>query len=608
MAEVNTRPSVALAIAGSGGAGVMTIGTILLEAAARVGYYGLMLRRFGPQVRGGESVALLQLSTRPIHSPPDTYDALIAIDWRRLETFLDEIPLAPESVIIGDPKHGEPPAAITAGGKRVLNAHFADVAAECRNARANVVALGAASALVGLPEEQVHAELSRRLHHKAAKARHSISHRSHTETAAAEPAEQPVGPEKAFEVGYRFGASLGASLRLDPADRNGAPMRGDESTDNGTRWLLSGNQALGLGALRGGVRFVAGYPITPATEIAEWLEPRLPQLGGTFVQAEDELAAITMVIGASFGGVPAMTVTSGPGLALMIESLGLATAAEVPALVVDVQRVGPSTGIPTKSEQADLNLAVYGAHGEAPRIVVAPTTIADCVPTTQWALELAETLQTPVVLLSDQQLGQSLAVVDAVPAPTHPTPTRALSHDPTAHRYGTTPTGVSPMVLPGTEGGHWVAEGLTHGESGLPSTAASDHLAQLAKRARKLAQHNYGAHWARCIGDGDLAVLTWGSATGATFEAVRRMHADSANLRGVALRLLAPLPTERLNEHLRGVRSVLVIEQNHGAQLYRLLRAFGEFPFTLTSYARPGPLPLRPGEIEQAIIGWRHAQ
>lgn len=593
---VNTRPTVALAIAGAGGAGVMTLGAILLDAAARAGYYGLLLRRFGPQVRGGESVALLQLGTRPIQAPPDTYDALIAIDWRRLETFLDEIPLAPESVIIGDPKHGEPPAAIAARGKRVLNAHFADVAAECRNARANVVALGVASALVGLPEEQVRAELSRRLRHKAVKAQQTIAGSTNAEGAATEPTVQPTGPDKALEVGYRFGASLDATLRLDPPRHDSA------------RWLLSGNQALALGALRGGVRFVAGYPITPATEIAEWLEPRLQQLGGVFVQAEDELAAISMVIGASFGGSPAMTVTSGPGLALMIESLGLATAAEVPALIVDVQRVGPSTGIPTKSEQADLNLAVYGTHGEAPRIVVAPTAIEDCVATTQWALELAEGLQTPVVLLSDQQLGQSFAVVEAVSAPTHPAPTRSLSRDPTAHRYGATPAGISPMVLPGTEGGHWVAEGLTHGESGLPSTATHDHLAQLEKRARKLAQHNYGPHWAECIGDGDLAVLTWGSATGATFEAVRRMHADSANLRGVALRLLAPLPTERLIEQLRGVRSVLVIEQNHGAQFYRMLRAFGDFPFALTSYARPGPLPLRPGEIEQAIIGWRHAQ
>jgi 2-oxoglutarate ferredoxin oxidoreductase subunit alpha len=228
------------------------------------------------------------------------------------------------------------------------------------------------------------------------------------------------------------------------------------------------------------------------------------------------------------------------------------------------------------------------------------------------------------VLLSDQQLGQSYAVVDRVtdaraPAASPAKPAssasaassakrRVISDDPAARRYAITPSGVSPMVLPGTDFGHWVAEGLVHGESGMPSTAPNDHLAQLDKRARKLLQHDYGAHWAQCIGDGDLAVFTWGSATGATFDAVGRMHADSANLRGVALRLLAPLPTERLTAMLRGVRAVLVVEQNHSAQLYRLLRAFGEFAFSLTNYARPGPLPLRPGEIEQAIIRWRHAQ
>ena len=156
------------------------------------------------------------------------------------------------------------------------------------------------------------------------------------------------------------------------------------------RWNISGNEAAGLGALRGGLRFVAAYPITPATEMLEWLAPRLERLGGALLQAEDELASVNMIIGSSFGGAPSLTATSGPGLSLMMEGLGLAIASETPVVVVNVQRGGPSTGIPTKSEQSDLNLAVYGFHGDAPHLVLAALDIRDCVFTLHWAMRLAE--------------------------------------------------------------------------------------------------------------------------------------------------------------------------------------------------------------------------
>ena len=175
---------------------------------------------------------------------------------------------------------------------------------------------------------------------------------------------------------------------------------------------ISGNEAAGYGAIRGGVRFVAAYPITPATELLEWMAPALAKVGGTLLQAEDELASINMIIGASYGGVPSLTATAGPGLALMAEGIGLAVRAEVPIVVVDVMRGGPSTGIPAKSEQSDLSFAVSGLHGDAPRLVLAPTSIADCLATTQWAVHLAEALQAPAIVLSDQFMGQSRAIID----------------------------------------------------------------------------------------------------------------------------------------------------------------------------------------------------
>ncbi len=164
------------------------------------------------------------------------------------------------------------------------------------------------------------------------------------------------------------------------------------------------------------MRFVAAYPITPASEILEWLAPRLEQVGGSLLQAEDELASVNMIIGASFGGVPALTATSGPGLSLMMEGLGLAVASETPVTVVNVMRGGPSTGIPTKSEQADLNIALYGLHGDAPHLVLAPLDIGDCVFTTQWAVQLAEHLQTVAIVLSDQFLGQSRTISATPPS------------------------------------------------------------------------------------------------------------------------------------------------------------------------------------------------
>ena len=227
--------------------------------------------------------------------------------------------------------------------------------------------------------------------------------------------------------------------------------------------------------------------------------------GVALVQAEDELASINQIIGASYGGVPSLTATAGPGLALMTEGIGLAVAAEVPIVVVDVMRGGPSTGIPAKSEQSDLSFAVDGLHGDAPRLVLAPNGIADCLATSEWAVQLAEALQSPALLLSDQFMGQSRAVIDQ---PTQaPVPAQRLvaaAHTEGYQRYADTPSGVSPMAIPGTPGITYTADGLEHTERGIPSSQARDHVKQLDKRLRKLMQHDYGSRWADIEGDAEL--------------------------------------------------------------------------------------------------------
>jgi 2-oxoglutarate/2-oxoacid ferredoxin oxidoreductase subunit alpha len=559
-----------VALAGSGGSGVMTAGTLLLSAAAKAGAYGLMVRTSGPQIRGGEAAALLRIAPRPVASLDDRFHLLLALDWQNVHRFADEIPLGPASLLIGDEAEGEPPEAFVASGARHVAVPLKKLAKAIAGSWTNMVALGAAAALMGLPDEAVAAALTDSWKRDRASLEANLA---------------------ALAVGREAVAAVGRLPALPPLD----PRPG--------RWLISGNEAAGYGAIRGGVRFVAAYPITPATELLEWMAPALARVGGTLLQAEDELASINMIVGASFAGVPSLTATAGPGLALMTEGIGLAVSAEVPVVVVDVMRGGPSTGIPAKSEQSDLSYAVSGLHGDAPRIVVAPTSIADCLATTQWAVHLAEALQAPAIVLSDQFMGQSRAIIDR-PADAGWVAARTVAPagTPDYKRYRDTPSGVSPMALPGTPGLAYTADGLEKNEAGTPSSAARDHGVQLDKRARKLALHEYGDYWADVEGDGELAVITFGSATGPVREAIQRAAASGVRARLVAMRLIAPALPEKLDAALAGVRQVLVVEQNHGAQFYRYLRAWFDLPGRPETFHRPGPLPLKPAELAAAIL------
>lgn len=568
------RASVSVALVGSGGAGVLTAGNLLLQVAARSGQFGLLTRSVGPQIRGGESAALLRLAGSPVNCMDDHFDLVLAIDWNNAERFAAEIPLRNDSIIITGAGKTEIPAALLAAHPRVLELPIADAAAGIDGGRENMVALGILSAVLAMPAAALHAVIA---------------------TALADKGSAAVSAGIAcVDCGRQLVCAAGAEL----------PLRGAAETD-ATRWLLTGNEAAGMGALRGGVRFVAGYPITPATEILEWLAPNLQKIGATLVQAEDELASINMCIGASYAGVPALTATSGPGFSLMLEGLGLAVAAEVPLVVIDVMRGGPSTGIPTKSEQTDLNAAVYGLHGDAPHLVLAPTSIADALFTTQWAVHLAESMQTPAIVLSDQALGQATAVINP-PANVHFFAERAVMGvpQPGYARYAVTANGVSPMTLPGTAAGQYTADGLEHSPRGTPSSRGEDHAIQLDKRLRKITTFNYGVHWADLEGDGPVAVITWGSSTGAVREAVRRLRDSGRSVRLVALRLLSPPQPQQMAAALAGVTRAVIVEQSHSGQFHRYLRAHYDLPPEVHVIARPGPLVLRPGELAERIGNW----
>jgi len=571
-AQAGSKDSFSVALFGKGGAGVVTAGEMLLAAAAQCGLYGLIIRAVGPQIRGGEAAALVRLGKVPVDCLDDRFDLLLGIGWKHAERLLPEISIDADSVVVTDPAQESVPESVLVSGAEIRELNMKELAETVSGGRANMVALGYVAALAGIPQDAIFQAIEKKLGHKG---------------------------RDAVDISVEA-AMLGFSKAEDLAPAEVADSGAKE------RWMISGNHATGLGALRGGIRFAAAYPITPATEVLEWLAPRLHDAGGTLSQAEDELASINMAIGASFGGVPSLTATSGPGLSLMIEGLGLAVCAEVPVVVVNVMRAGPSTGIPTKPEQSDFNAAIYGMHGDAPHIVVAPNSVSDCVYTTQWAVHLAEAMQVPVIVLSDQFLGQANVIADPIPAISFFTK-RKLAEEVADdfERYAVTADGVSPMPIPGTPGGQYTADGLEHSRKATPSGTAADHTAQLDKRAGKIDSFDYGQHWAEIEGSGELAIVTWGSTTSMVREAMQRLPDKiSENLKLIALRLLLPARPNEMAAALDGTKRVMVIEQNHTGQLYRFLRAWYDLPADVDTLHRPGPSVFRPGEIATKIEAW----
>ncbi len=543
------------------------------------------MRATGPQVRGGEAVSILRFGANPVGSIGDRVDLLAALDWHNLERFIDELPLAVDALILADPAQDPIPASLHADQLRQQRIGFSAQAAAHAGGRANMVAVGALGAKVGFSLDALIAAAS--------------------DTLADKGERLVLAAQTGVEQGYQ--AALLETQTSPPAQLP------NESVAGLRRWQLSGNVASGLGALRAGVRFVAAYPITPASEMLEWLALRIERCGGCLVQAEDELAAVNMVVGASFGGTPALTATSGPGLSLMTEGIGLAVSSETPLVVVDVARGGPSTGLPTKSEQADLDQALSGLHGDAPHLVLAPISIADCAQTVEWASRLAERLQTAAIVLSDQSLGQTQAVVDA-PSRCPPVPARKRVQAATDgasltssafERYGPSSDNISPMPIPGERGFAYTAEGLEHDRRGIPSSRARDHAEQLAKRRDKLLAYDYGPAWVEidqgsAAGPVAISLLTWGSSWGAVREAAAALRRRGLCAQAIALRLLAPLQRSALQRVL-GASRILVVEINHSAQLFRYLHAERSLPAEAWSFARPGPLPLRPGEVIKAL-------
>lgn len=318
---------------------------------------------------------------------------------------------------------------------------------------------------------------------------------------------------------------------------------------------------------------MAAYPITPASEIMEYLIRKLPQYGGTVVQTEDEIAAATMAIGAGYGGVRAITASAGPGLSLMMEAIGLAGMTEIPIVIVDTQRGGPSTGLPTKQEQSDLNALVYGTHGEIPKVVIAPSTIEECFYDTVEAFNIAEKYQCPVIIMTDLQLSlgkQSAEKLDydriKIDRGKLVRDLPELPPNELFKRYEFTEDGISPRVVPGDKHGLHHVTGVEHDQEGRPSENSVNRKKMMDKRLKKLQDFRiYDAIKVDAPHDEpDLLIIGMGSTGGTIDEARSRLDAKTNH---ITIRQIHPFPADELKPYIEKAKQVVVVENNATAQL-----------------------------------------
>lgn len=559
-------------VAGEGGEGVISTGELLSQAAVRQGAEVFTFRTYPAEIKGGLAMFQIRVSDQPLLSQGDAVDVLVAFNEEGFDAHHSS--LKEGGVLIYDADSVEVANSNPWHSYGIPMTEIAQKEIGSRIAK-NVVAIGAVTALLGFDYETVD---------------HLVRER---------------WGRKGLEVQERNAKALAAGFRyIQEHFRPTHPYRIPFRQVPSPRIVVSGNDALCLGAIFAGVRVYAGYPITPASDIMHWMAQELPRRGGAMIQTEDEIAALALVLGASFAGQKAMTATSGPGLSLMVELIGLASMAEIPAVIVDVQRGGPSTGMPTKTENADLNLAVYGAHGDAPRIVIAPGTIEECFYLTVRAFDLAERYQSPVILLSDQFLAQStqsipFPVVEGLKVGERKRPDGTDGG--TYQRYALTEDGISPMAIPGLDLSYYTLTGLEHDEYGHPNISPWYHTKMTEKRFRKYRQLSQEKGWAVRYGheEPEVGIITWGSATGPVREAVEKAVAQGQRVAQLHVRLLHPLPVGEILNFVKPLRQVVVAELNFSGQLAHLIAA--ETGIQAERWNKYTGLPFSPEEIFEAL-------
>lgn len=535
-------------VGGQQGEGIESTGEIFSIALNRLGYYLYGYRHFSSRIKGGHTNNKIRVSTSETRSVSDDLDILVAFDQETIDVNYKE--LHDRGIMIADTKFKPQCPEDT---KAVMySVPFTEIATNLGTSlMKNMVAVGASCAILGI-DISVFDEV--------------------VEEIFGRKGEQVVQKNlDAIKAGYDY-------MEKELGDKLGAMQL--EKGDGQKRLFMIGNDAIALGALAGGCRFMAAYPITPASEIMEYLIKKLPAVGGTVIQTEDEIAAVTMAIGANYAGVRAITASAGPGLSLKMEALGLSGITETPLVVVDTQRGGPSTGLPTKQEQSDLMAMIYGTHGEIPKIVMAPSTVEEAFYDTAEAFNLAEEYQVPVIVLTDLQLSLGKQTVHPLELERVQIRRGKLVQDeiPEApgyfKRYEVTADGISPRVIPGMKNGIHHVTGVEHDETGKPSEAAINRVAQMDKRMRKIENIKFPTPVYKNAkhDEADLLIVGFNSTRGVIEEGMARLEAEGLKVNHAHMRLIHPFPVEEMLPLVNSAKKVVVIENNATGQLANIIK------------------------------------
>jgi 2-oxoglutarate ferredoxin oxidoreductase subunit alpha len=567
---------------GEAGDGVFAVSDMLALMFARAGLEILTTQTYSSRIRGGHINASVRVAERELLSQGDELDLLIALDLETVE--LHRRAVRDGGIVLYDNSQGE----IDLGDLEqrqviVFPIPARKIAREKLNApiMKNIVMTGAALTAVNFdPEFEILGGLVReRFLQKGEKI---VAKNMEAAAAGRELIQQA-----SKVINYKM-------------ERRARPRK----------MLLQGSDAVAFGALVAGCRFMASYPITPASDVMEYLVTKFPKYNGVMVQAEDELSAINMAIGAAFSGARAITASSGPGIALMIEALGLAAVTETPIVLVDVQRCGPSTGMPTRMEQADLNLLIYGAHGEIPRIVIAPSDIEECFYQTIRAFNLAEKYQCPVIVATDQYLSQSQRTTQpfdlskvTIDRGWLLTDDELKRLDGPFKRYLITESGISPRTIPSQERGIFKTTGVEHVESGNATENPDARTRMMKKRFLKLDTFRkedmlppkiFGSP------ESDITIVGWGSTKGVLLEVMDRFKQEEGiDLKLMQLLDLWPFPDHAVAEVLRASRQAIVVENNFTGQMANLIRQ--QTGIECSKVVKYNGAPFSPKELYQRL-------
>jgi 2-oxoglutarate ferredoxin oxidoreductase subunit alpha len=543
-------------IAGNSQDGIQAIGGFLARLAGRSEQEVMTFMTIPSTISGGPSIFQVRVGSGEVLSAGDDADVLLAFYQHSYEDHINS--LKKGGIVLYDSDHVEPKPewqkTYRHVGVPISGLTVEAIGGTAKDKGKNIYALGLIAKMFDLDVTKLEKLIGERFNGK--------------DTSILKNALS------AFHAGYSH--SLGGLLETFRFV--------DSQKKEGTQVVMNGNESLGYGLLAAGVRFGAGYPITPWSDIMELLRRELPKYGGTFIQCEDEIASISMAIGAGYAGRVSVTGSSGPGISLKTEALGWAVMAEIPLIIVDVQRGGPSTGMPTNVEQSDLNIACFGGHGDSPRVVIAPSNVEDCFYTAIEAVNIARKYSVPVIILSDQAIATR---IEAFPEPNLEKVCQDISPDLTPvadHKpYDlSVADGVTSRVVPGTRimnGVYPIATGLEHDEMGHPTGSPKMHMQMSAKRRKKLqtlaatlpAPAIYGPS------EGNVLLVGWGSTQGPIKEAVDRARAAGDSVSSIHIRHISPLPNG-LDNIFSGFNHVLVVEMNDEGlygfgQLAGLLRA-----------------------------------